>query len=72
MYKSETLIVLLDYQELLNTYTTKESRIRWGVLCTPILLGGKFCLPLGWENELKADNVSYIIETVHWFENTEI
>lgn len=68
MHKQETLIVLTNYLELVSQFTTTESRMRWGVLCTPVLLGGKYCLPLGWSDELDAANVEYTIELVEWFE----
>ena len=69
MYNKEVkLIVLSNYNDLLDRFGTIESRIRWGVICNPILLNEKYCLPLGWETELSKENIGFTIEIVQWYE----
>ena len=65
MYNKEAkLIVLTNYNDLLDRF--KDTR--WGVVCSPILLDGKYCLPLGWEIELNKANIEFTIEIVQWYE----
>lgn len=69
--RSETFIVLSDYDSLIAAYQDEQSRIRWGVVCNPVeIINGKWCLPLGWESELDADGIEYTIETLQWEEET--
>lgn len=66
--RKEKLIVLTNYEELTKQFGTVKSRTREGVLCSPILLNEKHCLPLGWEKELEKENIKYTIDFVEWFE----
>lgn len=62
------LIVLTDYESLLIEYDSHATRTRWGVICNPVNIGGKWCLPLGWELELDAANIDYTIEQIELVE----
>ena len=49
---TETFIVLTDYASLVEQFADEESRTRWGVVCNPVNRNDKWCLPLGWEQEI--------------------
>tara|TARA_R110000851_G_scaffold183123_1_gene332224 strand:- start:2277 stop:2501 length:225 start_codon:yes stop_codon:yes gene_type:complete len=66
--KEAKLIVLTNYNDLLHRFVTIEKRTRNGVVCSPILLDGKYCLPLGWEAELDKENIEFTIEVIQWYE----
>lgn len=61
---TETLIVLTDYLSLVDAFSNEEDRIRWGVVCNPVNINGKWCLPLGWEEELNKAGIDYTIEEI--------
>ena len=67
MYKEEFLLVITNYQTLLESgvYNDKSNRVREGIVLTPfekydILTDSTvFCLTLGWEWALNEANISY-------------
>lgn len=65
---TNTFIVLTDYEALVEAYSEPSTRIRWGVECNPVLLGVKRVLPIGWEKELDALGIPYVIENVTYTE----
>jgi len=60
------LIVLTNYESLVDIFSDEASRTRWGVVCNPVNINGKWCLPLGWEEELDKENIGYNIEEITW------
>jgi len=64
---TDTLIVLTNYEALVEIYAEELSRTRWGVICNPVeMVPGKWCLPLGWEGELDEAGIDYTIEELTW------
>ena len=63
---TDTLIVLTDYLSLVEKFEDEESRTRWGVVCNPVNINDKWCLPLGWEEELSKAGIDYTIEQLTW------
>ena len=64
--QTSTLIVLTDYASLVEKFEDEESRTRWGVVCNPVNINDKWCLPLGWEEELNKEKINYTIEQLTW------
>lgn len=63
---TETFLVLTDYASLVEQFADEESRTRWGVVCNPININDKWCLPLGWEEELNEAGINYTTEILIW------
>ena len=68
MYRTETLIVLLDMPSLIEQYGDPSTRIRWGVLANPVLNNGNYLLPLGWEEELTKAGIDFEVKEVEFLE----
>lgn len=68
MKRKETLIVLTDYSDFTDKFNNKDSNSHWGVLCTPVFLGGDYCLPLGWGKELDKLEIDFNVQIVEWYE----
>lgn len=60
----DRLIVLTDYESLVEQFEEEESRTRWGVVCNPVNINEKWCLPLGWEQELNEAGIDYTIQEI--------
>lgn len=67
MYKKETLIVITDYDSLVEQFSDPETRKRWGVVATPVLNNGNWLLPLGWEEPLTEAGIAFEVKEVDYF-----
>ena len=63
---TDRLIVLTDYMSLVERFEDEESRTRWGVVCNPVNINEKWCLPLGWGEELDKAGIDYTIQELTW------
>lgn len=74
MYKivQVEMLVLTDYESLIEEWSDPSKRKRWGVLCTPFFNNGNWLIPLGWEEELEKAGVAFEKKLVDYKQVNEI